>query len=104
VMDGRDIGTVVFPDADLKFFVVAGIEARARRRHEELAGKGTVLPLDAVLIDIQERDARDEGRTESPLRRADDAIDIDTSAMTIEEQVRLVLDTVSRKLQESGAC
>jgi CMP/dCMP kinase len=104
VMDGRDIGTVVFPDADLKFFVVAGIEARARRRQEELAGKGTVLPLDAVLIDIQERDARDEGRTESPLRRADDAIDIDTSAMTIEEQVRLVLDTVSRKLQESGAC
>jgi CMP/dCMP kinase len=103
VMDGRDIGTVVFPDADLKFFMVAGIEARARRRQEELVAKGTVLPLDAVLLDIQERDARDASRAESPLRRADDAIEIDTSAMTVEQQVRLVLDTVSRKLQESGA-
>ena len=101
VMDGRDIGTVVFPDADLKFFMVAGIDARARRRQEELAARGTVLPLDAVLVDIQERDARDAGRAEAPLRRADDAIDVDTSAMTVEQQVRLVLDTVSRKLQES---
>lgn len=100
VMDGRDIGTVVFPDADLKFFMVAGIDARARRRQEELAARGTVLPLDAVLVDIQERDARDAGRAEAPLRRADDAIDVDTSAMTVEEQVRLVLDTVSKKLQE----
>jgi cytidylate kinase len=103
VMDGRDIGTVVFPDADLKFFMVAGIEARARRRQEELAAKGTVLPLDAVLIDMRERDARDTGRAEAPLLRADDAIDVDTSAMTIEQQVRLVLDTVSKKLQESEA-
>ena len=101
VMDGRDIGTVVFPDADLKFFMVAGIDARARRRQEELAARGTVLPLYAVVVDIQERDARDAGRAEAPLRRADDAIDVDTSAMTVEEQVRLVLETVSRKLQES---
>jgi len=103
VMDGRDIGTVVYPGADLKFFMVAGIEARARRRQKELAAKGTDQPLDAVLVDIQERDARDAGRTEAPLRRADDAIDVDTSAMTIEQQVRFVLDTVSNKLQESGA-
>ncbi len=103
VMDGRDIGTVVFPGADLKFFMVAGVDARARRRREELAAKGTLLPLDAVLLDIQERDARDAGRAEAPLRRADDAIDVDTSAMTVEQQVRLVLDTVSRKLQESTA-
>jgi CMP/dCMP kinase len=101
VMDGRDIGTVVFPDADLKFFMVAGLEARARRRQEELAAKGTILPLDAVLEEIRERDARDAGRAEAPLRRADDAIDVDTSAMTIDEQVGFVLDTVSRKLQES---
>lgn len=100
VMDGRDIGTVVFPDAELKFYMVAGIEARARRRQKELAEKGTVLPLDAVVGDIQERDARDAGRAEAPLRRADDAIDIDTSAMTIEQQVRFVLDTVSSKVQE----
>jgi CMP/dCMP kinase len=101
VMDGRDIGTVVFPGADLKFFMVAGIEARARRRQQELAATGTVLPLDTVLEDIRERDARDAGRAEAPLRRADDAIDIDTSALTIEEQVRFVLDTVSRTMQES---
>lgn len=101
VMDGRDIGTVVFPDADLKFFMVAGIEARARRRQQELEEKGTELSLDAVLEDIRERDARDASRAEAPLRRADDAIDVDTSAMTIDEQVRFVLDTVSTKLQET---
>jgi CMP/dCMP kinase len=102
VMDGRDIGTVVFPDADVKFFMVAGIEARAERRRLELATQGTHLPLESVLEDIRERDARDAGRAEAPLRRADDAIDIDTSAMTIEEQVRFVLETVSRKMQESA--
>ncbi len=100
VMDGRDIGTVVFPEADLKFYMVAGIEARARRRQKELAVKGTDLPLDAVLKDIQERDSRDAGRAVSPLRRADDAIEIDTSVMTIEEQVLLVLEKVSGKVQE----
>lgn len=102
VMDGRDIGTVVFPDADLKFFMVAGAETRARRRQKELAETGTVLPLDAVLQDIQERDTRDAGRAEAPLRRADDAIDVDTSTMTIEEQVRFVLGTVARKMQETA--
>jgi cytidylate kinase len=100
VMDGRDIGTIVFPDADLKFFMVAALEARALRRQKELAVAGTDLPLDAVLKDIQERDSRDAGRAVSPLRRADDAIEIDTSAMTIEEQVRLVLEQVSAKAQE----
>jgi cytidylate kinase len=100
VMDGRDIGTVVFPDADLKFFMVASLEARARRRQEELAEKGTAVPLDAVVKDIEERDARDAGRAEAPLRRADDAIAIDTSAMTIDEQVHTVLTAVFRTLQE----
>ncbi len=100
VMDGRDIGTVVYPDADVKFFMVAGIEARARRRQEELTGTGTAIPLEAVVQDIRERDARDAGRAESPLRRADDAIDIDTSALTIEEQVEIVLKAVSGILQE----
>jgi cytidylate kinase len=99
VMDGRDIGTVVFPNADLKFFMVAGLETRALRRQQELAAKGTVLPLDTVVRDIEERDAHDANRMQSPLRRADDAIDIDTSAMSIEQQVHLVLDTVSKKLQ-----
>lgn len=100
VLDGRDIGTVVFPDADLKFFMVAGIEARARRRTEELAAKGSVVPMETVLKDIEERDARDTGRAEAPLRRAEDAVVIDTSAMSIEEQVRLVMEAVMRKSQE----
>jgi cytidylate kinase len=100
VLEGRDIGTVVFPDADLKFFMVAGIEPRARRRQQELASNGTQLPLETLVREIQERDARDSGREESPLRRADDAITIDTSAMTIEAQVETVVAAVRKKLEE----
>ena len=91
VLEGRDIGTVVFPDADLKFFMVAGIRARAQRRQEELATRGEHIALDVLEHEIAERDARDGSRTESPLRRADDAIDIDTSDMSIEEQVTFVV-------------
>jgi cytidylate kinase len=100
VLEGRDIGTVVFPDADLKFFMVAGIEARARRRQQELASSGTQLPLETLVREIQKRDAHDSGREESPLRRADDAINIDTSEMTIEAQVENVVRFVQRKLEE----
>ena len=100
VLEGRDIGTVVFPDADLKFFMVAGIEPRALRRQQELASNGTQLPLETLVREIQERDARDSGREESPLRRADDAITIDTSEMTIEAQVESVVGAVRKKLEE----
>jgi len=94
VLEGRDIGTVVFPDADLKFFMVAGIEARARRRGEELRSRGITPDLKSLAEEIGERDRLDSTRKESPLRKAGDAIEIDTSEMTIEEQVRAVLDRV----------
>lgn len=94
VLEGRDIGTVVFPDADLKFFLVAAIEARARRRAEELKGRGTAPDLGGLIEEIRERDTLDSTRAESPLRKAEDAIEIDTSDLTIEEQVRAVVDRV----------
>jgi CMP/dCMP kinase len=97
VLEGRDIGTVVFPDADLKFFMVAGIRARAQRRQEELAARGEHIALEGLEKEIAERDARDASRTESPLRRADDAIDIDTSDMSIEEQVAFVVKMVEAR-------
>jgi CMP/dCMP kinase len=100
VLEGRDIGTVVFPDADLKFFMVAGIASRARRRQQELSSNGTELPLETLVREIQERDAHDSGREESPLRCADDAIQIDTSDMTIEAQVEIVVRAVRKKLEE----
>jgi cytidylate kinase len=96
VLEGRDIGTVVFPDADVKFFMIAGIESRARRRAQELRTKGAEPDLDGLMKEIRERDSLDSTRKESPLRKADDAIEIDTSDMTIEEQVRTVVDRVRR--------
>ena len=86
VMDGRDIGTVVFPTAELKIFVTARPEVRARRRYEELKNKGQEMPYEEVLRDVEDRDYRDTHRAESPLRQADDAILFDNSDMTIEEQ------------------
>ena len=94
VLEGRDIGTVVFPDADLKFFIIAGIDARARRRAEELRGRGIEPDTGALAEEIRKRDMLDSTRDESPLRKADDAIEIDTSDLTIEEQVRIVVDRV----------
>ncbi len=102
VLEGRDIGTVVFPDADLKFFLVAGIEARARRRRLELAADGVDAELDALMREIEERDRKDSSRKESPLRKAEDAVEIDTSSMTIEEQVDMVVKIVKEKLGQTG--
>lgn len=93
VMDGRDIGTAVFPDADIKIFVNASAETRAHRRYLELQSKGDVTTTyEAVLENVVSRDRIDETRAESPLRRADDAIDLDNSDMTIEEQNRWLMD------------
>ena len=86
VMDGRDIGTVVFPSAELKIFVTASPEVRARRRYDELKNKGQEMPYNEVLRDVEDRDYRDTHRAESPLRQADDALLFDNSDMTIEEQ------------------
>ncbi|HXX65425.1 MAG TPA: (d)CMP kinase [Bacteroidota bacterium] len=103
VLEGRDIGTVVFPDADVKFFLIAGIEARARRRAEELRVSGREADAALLAQEIRERDALDSSRQESPLKRAADAIEVDTSDLTIDEQVRIVLDAVRRKMEEAGS-
>lgn len=86
VMDGRDIGTVVFPDAELKIFVDASAETRARRRFKEMIEKGSQVSYQEVLANVVHRDHIDSTRAESPLRRADDAISLDNSDMTVEEQ------------------
>mgnify|MGYP000280561073 FL=1 len=86
VMDGRDIGTVVFPQAELKIFVTASAEVRAQRRYDELMAKGMPADFEDILKNVQERDYMDSHRAVSPLRKADDAIELDNSHMTIAEQ------------------
>ena len=92
VMDGRDIGTVVFPDAELKVFVTASAEVRAQRRYDELKGKGMEADYDEILKNVQERDYIDSHREVSPLKKADDALELDNSNMTIAEQKQWLLD------------
>ena len=91
VMDGRDIGTVVFPDAELKLFLTASPEVRAQRRYDELVAKGETPDFEAVLADVNDRDYRDTHRAESPLRKAEDAIEVDNSYLTPEEQLNVVI-------------
>ncbi len=91
VMDGRDIGTVVFPEAELKIFMTASEEVRAQRRFKELQTKGEKISFEEVLANIKHRDHVDTTRKESPLRKADDAITIDNTHLTIEEQVDKIL-------------
>ncbi|MGB2958614.1 MAG: (d)CMP kinase [Bacteroidota bacterium] len=100
VLEGRDIGTVVFPDADVKFFVVASINERARRRLREIRQTGVEANLEDLERELEERDRTDSTRSESPLQRADDAIEVDTSSLTIDQQVELVVETVQRKREE----
>lgn len=85
VADGRDMGTTVFPDAQIKLFLTASAEARAERRYKQLSAKGATVDMSELVRDIKERDERDSNRTVSPLRPAEDAIIIDSTAMTIEE-------------------
>ena len=92
VMDGRDIGTVVFPDAELKIFVTASAKVRAQRRYDELIAKGMPADFDDILKNVEERDYIDSHREESPLRQADDAILLDNSEMTIPEQKEWLLE------------
>jgi cytidylate kinase len=103
VMDGRDIGTVVFPDADLKFFMVATAEERARRRCEELHEKGKVADLPTVLKEMIERDKQDSTREFAPLKPAEDAIPIDTTTYSIEQQVELLFSYIKAKLALDSA-
>jgi cytidylate kinase len=90
VLEGRDIGTVVFADAEVKFFLTATDDERARRRHEELQSKGTDVSFARVLSDVRERDARDAERDVAPMRAADDAVLLDCSAMSVSEVVGVI--------------
>jgi len=94
VMEGRDIQTVVLPEAEVKIFLTASAEERARRRWEELRGRGREADLQHVLADIEARDARDTTRADSPLKPAPDAVHVDTDGLTIEQVVARVLDVV----------
>ncbi len=96
VMDGRDIGTVVFPEAELKIFVTASPEVRARRRVEELQAKGEPVSYEEVLANVKERDFIDSNREDSPLRKADDALVLDNSTLSIAEQKAWLLDQYYR--------
>lgn len=96
VMDGRDIGTVVFPNAELKLFLTASPEVRAERRFKELQAKGETPVWEEVLADVNDRDYRDTHRAESPLCQADDAVVVDNSTMTREEQMKHIIDIFDR--------
>lgn len=102
VMDGRDIGTAVFPDAEVKVFMTADVDTRARRRQEELLEKNQLVNLDEIRENLQKRDHIDSTRKESPLRRAEDADLLDTSHMTVDEQVDFVMHKVTSKLLEEA--
>lgn len=97
VMDGRDIGTTVFPDAEMKVFVQASPEVRARRRFKELMEKGTPADYDEVLANIKERDHIDTTREESPLRKADDAFVLDNDRLTPDQQMEILIDLFNKK-------
>ncbi|MCC5926681.1 MAG: (d)CMP kinase [Bacteroidetes bacterium] len=94
IADGRDLGTAVFPDADLKFFFDASVEKRAERRLNEMLLNGQQTDLEAVKLNIRERDHIDSTRKVAPLRKADDAIVVDTGLLTLEEQIQFVINTV----------
>ncbi|APZ47825.1 cytidylate kinase [Polaribacter reichenbachii] len=98
VMDGRDIGTVVFPDADLKLFMTASADKRATRRYKELIDRGDKVNFEDILFNVQERDRIDSTREDSPLVKADDAIEFDNSDMGIEEQFERICALVDDKL------
>ena len=102
VADGRDMGTVVFPSADLKIYLTASPEERAQRRYKQLINKGVGVNLRALLQDIASRDERDANRQVSPLRPAQDAVVIDTTALTIEQVLESVLAQVSLALPETS--
>ena len=99
VMDGRDIGTTVFPDAELKVFVTASAEVRAQRRYDELRAKGEEASYESILENVKERDRIDSGRAISPLRKADDAILLDNSHMTIPEQKAWLMERFNEVVQ-----
>jgi cytidylate kinase len=102
VLEGRDIGTVVFPDAELKFFLTASAEERGRRRFLELQAKGDPATLEATIQDVKQRDAQDASRDLAPLKQADDALPIDSTGLSIDEVVSLMEQAVQTTLMTKG--
>jgi len=100
VMDGRDIGTVVFPDAELKVFVTASAEVRAQRRFDELKSKGVEANFDEILDNVQQRDYIDSHREVSPLRKADDAIELDNGELTIAQQLQWLVERFEERVAQ----
>lgn len=101
VMDGRDIGTVVFPEAELKLFMTASSKVRAQRRYDELKGKGSDVSFDDILKNVEERDFIDSNRKESPLKQAEDALVLDNSHISREEQLEWVIQKVNQVIDEN---
>lgn len=100
VMDGRDIGTTVLPHAEVKIFMVASVQTRAERRHKENVEKGIMTPVATLAEEIAARDRKDSSRAVSPLRKAADAVEIDSSHMTIDEEVQTIIDLVNQMRSE----
>jgi cytidylate kinase len=101
VMEGRDIGTAIFPDAEFKFFLIADVKTRARRRYEELKKKGESITEDQVLEQLIERDRRDSGRELAPLKRADDAIEIDSTKLSIDAVVAAMKAKINARINSA---
>src|SRR5690606_8468471 len=101
VMDGRDIGTVVFPHAELKIFMTASAQVRAKRRFDELKEKGYDVTFEEVLENVEERDYIDTHRKDSPLRRADDAVEVDNSMLTREQQFDIVVSFAKKAIEDA---
>ena len=99
VLEGRDIGTVVFPNADHKFFLVADIHERVMRRKKEMEAKGEVVSLEELTSEMEERDRKDSTRKHSPLKKAEDAVEIDTTGISIEEQVNRIVEIVNKTIK-----
>lgn len=102
LMDGRDIGTVILPDAPVKIFLTASAQARAERRYKELVDKGQQVTMDGILHDINERDKQDMTRAVAPLKQADDAVLLDTSELTLDESIEAVLRIIREKTEENA--
>ena len=100
IMDGRDIGTYVLPDADIKIFLTASVEKRAKRRFDELTEKGENVTFDEVLCDMKKRDKNDEERAFAPLKPADDSILADTSELSLDDSERLIENIISERLEK----
>ena len=99
VLEGRDIGTVVFPDADHKFFLIADIHERAKRRMQEMEAKGEIVSLSTLTAELEERDRIDSTREHSPLKKAEDAVEIDTTGLSIKQQVNRIVEIVTKSIK-----